>query len=222
MCTRNTFTNMCTQFQCHIITTCGEWLSDAKLLKYALYPFQAKNTLENAQVRTAPNCISVPEWAAWTTIDIHSKHAHVLHRPDLIIVGPSTWALFWVCIVRTPFLQFQLPRRQTGVFYLTLIKILLSSTHIGSATHVPHAQTFVVISRLADLWVLKCVPGFSLTTVSDYFQFLGWQRCSVLFFSRNQIVHMALCCHNHSLCPPSTTNTKTLTRSITKIIVFNK
>ncbi len=50
------------------------------------------------------------------------------------------------------------------------------SINIGSATHVPHAHTFAVISRLAphctapfgavqcgtDLCVLECVPGFKI------------------------------------------------------------
>ncbi len=34
MFTRNTFSNMCTQFLCHMVTICGERLSDSKLLKY--------------------------------------------------------------------------------------------------------------------------------------------------------------------------------------------
>ncbi len=56
---------------------------------------------------------------------------------------------FCACSVWTAFLPFPLPRRWTCIFYVTLNKILLSSMHIRSATHVPHAHTFTVISRLA-------------------------------------------------------------------------
>ncbi len=46
------------------------------------------------------------------------------------------------------FLLFLLLRQRTGVFCVTLNKILLNYAHIGSATHMPHVHIFTVISRL--------------------------------------------------------------------------
>ncbi len=109
------------------------------------------------------------------TWGIHSKHAHALRRPDPIIVGLSKWELFCACSVWTASSPLLWPQRPIGVFYVTPNKILLSSTHIRSATHVPHAHTFTAISRLAllqttpfgavrcgvDLCVPKSVPGLT-------------------------------------------------------------
>ncbi len=109
---------------------------------------KAGNTLKHAQVHAKLNCLGTPVWTAQTTWGICSKHAHALRRPDPIVVGPSKWALFCVCSVWTAFLLFLLPRQRTGVFYVTLNKILLSSTHIGLTMHVHHTHTFTIIFRL--------------------------------------------------------------------------
>ncbi len=47
------------------------------------------------------------------------------------------------------FCHFCLPRSWTGIFYITLNKMLLSSTYMRLAAHMPHAHAFTVISRLA-------------------------------------------------------------------------
>ncbi len=46
------------------------------------------------------------------------------------------------------YLPFLLPQWRTGIFYVTLNKILLSSAPIRPATHMPYAHTFAVIFRL--------------------------------------------------------------------------
>ncbi len=146
----------------------------AEYFQFLVKPRTHLSMHRSAPHRTAPNYLGASVWAAQTTWGICSKHAHALCEPDLIVVGPSEWALFCTCSVWTAFLPFWLPRRQTGVFYVTLNKILLSSAHIGSAMYVPHVHTFAVISRLAphhiiwcgaDLCMLKCVPHFKCNLV---------------------------------------------------------
>ncbi len=114
--------------------------------------------------RTTLNYLSPPLWTAQTTWGIHSEYAHVLCRPELIVVvGPSKWALFCACLMWTAFCRFCcLGGKET--YFMTLNKILLSSMHIGSVTHAPHAPTFAVISWLAPhqaapfsaVWIYTC------------------------------------------------------------------
>ncbi len=66
--------------------------------------------------------------------------------------------------------------------YVTLNKVLLSSAHIWSATHVPHAHTFAIIARLAshqtapfsaDLCMLLCVSSYNQMCVSGLWDLLS-------------------------------------------------
>ncbi len=130
------------------------------------------NTLEHAQVCTTPHRTELPRHAVWTvqiTCSICSEHAHMLYRPDPIVVSPSKRVLFSASSVWSAFLPFLLPRQRTGAFHVILNKILLGSAHIWSATHVPHVHTFTVIHRLTPhqtlvrggtVWICACSSVF--------------------------------------------------------------
>ncbi len=133
---------------------------------------KAGNTLEHTQVRTTSHRTKLP------------RHASVGSTNDL---RRTLWT--FSCAVRTQsnrcqsikesiilcvlsvgsFLPFLLPRQRTGVFYVTLNKNLLSSSHIGLAMHMPHAHIFTIISGLiphqtaSHLCVLKCFPGLNIS-----------------------------------------------------------
>ncbi len=132
---------------------------------------------------TAPNCLGVPVWTAQMTWGICSEHAHVQRGTQFDHCRSIKVSIILCVLSVDSFLPFLLPRQQTGVFYVTLSKILLSSARIGSAMHTPYAHTSTVISRLApnrtiwfgavwcdaNLCVLKCVPGFIFKSLSQYF-----------------------------------------------------
>ncbi len=69
------------------------------------------------------------------------------------------------------FFPFLLPRWRTGVFMFTPNKISTHTKNNGSATHVPRAHTFAVMSSIVphhniqggvDPCVLKCVSGLTI------------------------------------------------------------
>ncbi len=156
------------------------------------------STHRSTSCHTTPKCYSTLVWAAQMTWGIRSKRAHVLRRPDPILISLSKWALFCSCSVWTAFLLFLFSWWLTGVFYVTRNKILFSFAHIGSATHVPHAHIFTVISRLAphrtalidtDLCVLKYIPGWNKCNklCETYWTQTKWVQIAVLLIWRGKI-----------------------------------
>ncbi len=99
--------------------------------------------------------------------------------PKLAVHTSTSQRTVAACSVRS------LPRHKC-ISSFTLNNILLSSTHIRSATHVTYAHTFVVISRLAPhhsvrcdagLCVLKCVPGLINHSTCLCWFYHDWHHC---------------------------------------------
>ncbi len=79
---------------------------------------------------TAPNWLHVPVRTAQTTWATCSEHAHALHGPDPIVVGPSMWILFMRALCGQLFRRFCCLGSEQAYLRLFLIKFFMEFTFV--------------------------------------------------------------------------------------------